>query len=98
MTIKKIYCLSGLGIDERAFANIHIPNYTLVFIPWIEPLENESLPSYAIRMFESTKIEDDYILMGVSFGGMIAQEFEKIKKPKHLFIISSMSSSESLPW
>lgn len=94
----KIYCLSGLGIDERAFANLYIPGYELVFIPWIEPLKNESLPSYAQRMFESVQIEDDYLLLGVSFGGMIAQEFEKIKKPRKLFLISSMSDAKSLPW
>ena len=30
----KIYCLSGLGTDEKVFANLNIEGYTLEYIPW----------------------------------------------------------------
>jgi pimeloyl-ACP methyl ester carboxylesterase len=92
----KLYCLSGLGVDHRAFRNLQIDGVELVHIPWIKPQKNESLPSYAQRLFGSANLPEEYHLIGVSFGGMIAQEFEKIRKPKSLFLVSTISSSTDL--
>ena len=94
----KLYCLSGLGVDHRAFRNLQIEGVELVHIPWISPLKNESLSAYAKRLFESVSIPDDYNLIGVSFGGMVAQEFEKLRKPQSLFLVSTISNSSELPW
>ncbi len=97
-TIKhKLYCLSGLGVDHRAFRNLHIEGVELVHIPWIEPLQNETLSAYAKRLFESAKLPENYHLIGVSFGGMITQEFEKIRKPQSLFLVSTISDASELP-
>ena len=93
----KLYCLSGLGTDERAFKHIHIEGVELVHVPWIDFKENESLQSYAKRLFEATKLEDDYNLIGLSFGGMIAAEWEKIKTPKTLILLSTMRDTKGLP-
>ncbi|MDG1333363.1 MAG: alpha/beta hydrolase [Crocinitomicaceae bacterium] len=92
----KLFCLSGLGVDHRAFQNLQIEGVELVHIPWIDPLKNESLADYAKRLFESESIPNEYNLIGVSFGGMIAQEFEKIRKPKNLFLVSTISHSSEL--
>lgn len=92
----KLYCVSGLGVDHRAFQNIQIEGVELVHIPWIDPLKHESLSDYAKRLFESASIPEKYNLIGVSFGGMIAQEFEKIRKPEKLFLVSTISSSSQL--
>ncbi len=92
----KLYCLSGLGVDHRAFRNLRIDGVELVDIPWIKPQKAEPLPSYAKRLFESIDLPEEYYLIGVSFGGMIAQEFEKIRKPKALFLVSTISSSSDL--
>ena len=92
----KVYCLSGLGVDHRAFRNFSVEGYELVHIPWIAPLKNESLPEYAKRLFELTDIPESYHLVGVSFGGMIAQEFEKIREPESLFLISTISDRSEL--
>ena len=92
----RLYCLSGLGVDQRAFRNLQIEGVELVHISWIDPLKNESLTEYAGRLFHSASISKEYNLIGVSFGGMIAQEFEKIQKPKSLFLASTISSSNEL--
>ncbi|MFK7785083.1 MAG: alpha/beta fold hydrolase [Crocinitomicaceae bacterium] len=92
----KLYCLSGLGVDHRAFQNLRIDGVELAHIPWIEPQKTESLAAYAKRLFESADLPKEYHLIGVSFGGMIAQEFEKIRKPKSLFLVSTISSSADL--
>jgi esterase/lipase len=38
------------------------------------------------------------VLIGLSFGGMLASEIAKIVSPKKLIIISSLSSYKELPW
>lgn len=92
----KLYCLSGLGVDKRAFQNIDLPNTELIHIPWIEPKHKESLKEYALRLFDSVDIGQEYSLMGVSFGGMIATEFAKIRKPQKLYLISTIQSRGEL--
>lgn len=94
----KIYSLSGLGLDERAFQNLKREGIDLTVIPWIKPLKKESLESYAKRLFESVEIPEKYYLLGVSFGGMIAQEFAKIRQPQKLFLISTMQKRKQLPF
>ena len=93
----KLYCLSGLGVDHRAFKNLQIDEVELIHIPWIEPQKNESLPLYAQRLFDSVYLPEEYHLIGVSFGGMIAQEFDKIRKSKSLFLVSTVSNAPDLP-
>lgn len=93
-----LYCLSGLGVDERAFQRLHPKDVTLKHIPWIPPQKGESLQEYSARLFNQANLPEDYSLAGVSFGGMIAAEFAQIRKPKHLFLISTISSGTELPW
>ena len=95
--ITKLYCLSGLGTDERAFIHLNIENVELIHIPWIENLDNETLREYAQRLFDHVKPEDNYNLLGISFGGMIAAEWEKIRAPKNLFLVSTVSDKTFLP-
>lgn len=94
----KLYCLSGLGVDERAFQNIKAQGVELVHIGWIDPLPKETLKHYAKRLFDQMNPEDGYSLLGVSFGGMIATEFAKIKQPNKLYLISTMNSTSQLPF
>lgn len=94
----KLFCLSGLGVDERAFVHFQPDGIELVHIPWIEPEKNESLKNYAHRLFESTELPADYAVLGVSFGGMIATEFAQIRQPSHLFLVSSAEGQHDLPW
>ena len=68
---RHLYLISGMGSDERVFRNLRFPeNYTLHFIPWLEPHPEEPLGDYACRMAESIpQGEDDITLLGVSMGG-----------------------------
>ena len=92
----KMYCLSGLGVDQRAFQNINPKGIELIHIEWIEPLTDETLEQYSKRLFDKIQPEDNYKLIGVSFGGMIAIEFSKIKKPSKLFLVSTLISRKEL--
>ncbi len=95
----KTYFISGLGADQRAFQKIILPaGYEPVFIDWIPPQENESLPGYAKRLSSLITPQDDFVIIGLSFGGMIASEIARIKNPRKTIIISSLASSDELPW
>jgi len=90
----KLYCLSGLGVDKRAFLNFTPQNIELIHIKWIEPISSETLEEYANRLYKSIEIGSKYNLIGVSFGGMIAVEFSKIKKPEELFLVSTVTNTQ----
>ncbi|MBL7683409.1 MAG: alpha/beta hydrolase [Flavipsychrobacter sp.] len=94
--MKKIYCLSGLGADERIFANLRIDGAELVHLPWPEYDEHDELPCYAQKMSALIKDENP-ILLGVSFGGMLAVEIAKIRKVEKVIIVSSAKTKEEIP-
>jgi esterase/lipase len=95
-TMKKIYCISGLGADERAFAKLHIRGYELVHLSWILPVQNETIEAYAKRMSESI-MDENPVLMGLSFGGIMSIEIAKHIAAEKVILISSVKSSKEIP-
>ncbi len=93
---KHIYCISGLGADEKIFSNLRISGYELRYIPWIRPHKKESIHGYAKRMGEHIK-EKSAVLLGVSFGGMMGIEIAKQIPLQKLIIVSSIKSVNELP-
>lgn len=94
--IPVIYVFSGLGADERAFARINWGDIEVHFVPWISPEENESIGLYAARL-SSFIIHPHSILIGLSFGGMVAQEVAHHCKASQVILISSFKGPEELP-
>src|ERR1051325_170514 len=91
-----IYCISGMGADERVFNNLELSNHQLKYIPWIQPLKNEGIQEYAKRM--SLAITDpNPVILGVSFGGIMAIEIAKQRNFKNIIIISSVKSKNEIP-
>ncbi|MFL5810585.1 MAG: alpha/beta fold hydrolase, partial [Flavisolibacter sp.] len=94
----KVYFISGLAADERAFKHIHLSSHhEVVHLQWIEPLQNESLESYALRLSERIDAKGKFALVGLSFGGMIATEISKLLHPVRTVLISSVPCSQHLP-
>lgn len=94
--MSKIYIFSGLGVDRRVFNHIDFGNLDVEFIDWIMPLRNEPLENYAKRI--SLKITtENPILIGLSFGGMVAVEISKIIKTKQIILIASAKNKFELP-
>ena len=95
----KAYFISGLGADKRAFYKIQLPeNYEAVHLEWIQPLPAENFTDYAARFSRSIDPSEDFILIGLSFGGMLASEIAKLISPKKIIIISSLGCYDELPW
>lgn len=94
--MRKIYCISGLGADERAFSKLTINGHRLQVIQWLMPMPDESLPQYAQRMRSEIE-EENPILMGLSFGGMLCTEIAKQIPVQKIILISSIKSAKELP-
>lgn len=92
-----IYFVPGLAAGSEIFRNIKLPdNYEVHILEWLIPEKGESLKAYAKRMAVRVK-EKNAILIGVSFGGVVAQEMSDFLKLKKLIIISSVKSKDELP-
>lgn len=92
------YFISGLGADRRIFSKIKLDErIDVIHVDWITPLKNESLVSYAKRLSEIIDTDKPYVIVGVSFGGMIAVEISKILNPLLTIAISSTILSYELP-
>ena len=94
-----VYFIPGLGTDRSIFEYLNLPdtNFNIHFLEWIIPENSlESLQSYAHRMSEQIR-EEHFVLIGISFGGVIAQEIAKIRVVEKVIIISSIKSKHELP-
>jgi pimeloyl-ACP methyl ester carboxylesterase len=97
--MSKIYFISGLGADWRMFQFLKLPEFLPQHqVTWIEPLSlDESLQSYVVRLQEQIT-DPEPILVGLSFGGLVAIELSKLVQPKATIIISSLATRHDLPW
>lgn len=89
-----IYGISGLGADERVFQYLEL-SQKIEPIHWIKPKDGESMQSYALRLSDQIK-DDEFILIAVSFGGLVAIELNRLLKPKLTILISSAETKQDL--
>jgi pimeloyl-ACP methyl ester carboxylesterase len=96
-SLKDIYCVSGLGADERVFQKLKFEGYQPVHIKWVEPESGESIADYAQRLATQIKVERP-ILIGLSFGGIIAVEIAKHIATEKIILISSTKNQQEVPF
>ncbi|HLC84033.1 MAG TPA: alpha/beta hydrolase [Bacteroidia bacterium] len=95
--MKTIYIFSGLGADHRVFQKIDFGENKVTHIPWIAPLQNESIEAYAKRISKPIT-DNESILIGLSFGGMMAMEVVKHIKVRKVILISSAKTKHEIPF
>ncbi len=94
-----IYFVPGLAASSKIFEYLKLPNETfeLHFLEWLMPLsENEKIEDYAKRMAQLVR-EENPVLIGVSFGGIMVQEMSKHLNAKKVILISSVKNRNELP-
>src|SRR5688500_6431737 len=92
------YIFSGLGADERVFDQIDFGAFTPVFIPLdLLSYRNQTLESYVKQLSRHIETQDP-ILIGISFGGIIAQEMSSLFGNCPVLIISSVKIQSELPF
>ena len=95
--MKTVYVFSGLGADERVFHKTDFGNCAVVFVRWIAPQKNEGIESYALRITKQITTTHP-ILVGLSFGGMMAVEVAKHVVTEKIILISSAKSRSEIPF
>lgn len=89
--------ISGQAADEKLFENLTLPSHlTINYVHWIEPLKHESLIDYCKRLSMQIDTSGEFVLVGVSLGGIVSVELNKILHPKQTIIISSIATKYEL--
>lgn len=93
-----VYFMPGLAASSSIFERIDLPKETfeIHLLEWFMPEKQETLQNYAKRMAEKV-INENAVLVGVSFGGILVQEMAQFLKLRKLIIISSVKSNIELP-
>ncbi len=90
--------LPGLGFDCRIFRRLKLHDYKLIALDWMEPTADESLGSYTNRIAGRINFSDrPVVLIGHSFGGIVAQEIAARHNVAQVILISSIRSREEMP-
>ena len=95
--MKNVYVFSGLGADKRVFQKMDFSAYNETFVAWVLPNKNENIESYAKKLTEQIK-HDKPILIGLSFGGIIATEIAKIIATEKVIVIASAKTKFEIPY
>ena len=97
-SVNHIYMMPGLAANSKVFENINLKNdnYCIHTLDWDQPKNGESLKDYCKR-FSKKIIHDNPILLGVSFGGIIVQEIDKLINAKRVIIVSSVKKDSEFP-
>lgn len=94
----QVYFMPGLAASPKIFERIFLPSdqFEVHYLEWFLPNKNENLESYAKRMTAEIK-EENPVLIGVSFGGILVQEIAKIIPVRKTIIISSVKCRQEFP-
>jgi pimeloyl-ACP methyl ester carboxylesterase len=92
-----IYGISGLGADERVYDYLNL-QCEFIFLDWIPPFKNEPIEEYSKRFAIHYNLDklSEFIIMGLSFGGLIATEISKMYNPKLTILISSVETKKEI--
>lgn len=94
---KELYIFSGLGADERVFQKIDFSNFSTTIIKWIIPLDKETIEYYATRLLDQITTTKP-ILIGLSFGELMAVEVAKQIETEKVILISSAKTKYEIPF
>ena len=94
--MKNVYIFSGLGADKKVFQKLDFSYCNVTFIEWTAPLRHESIEHYASQILSQIKHANP-IIIGLSFGGMMAVEVAKLIKTEKVILIASAKNSNEIP-
>ncbi|MFD2521689.1 alpha/beta hydrolase [Emticicia soli] len=95
--MKNLYIFSGLGVDQRVFKYLDFTGFNVTFINWIKPTPTESIEDYAKRLTTQIYTKKP-VLIGLSFGGMMAVEVAKLISTQRIILIASAKTYTEIPF
>ena len=94
--MNRLFFISGLGANERAFSNINNLDVESTVVKWMKNEPEETLEEYAHKVIDKYSITRDDGVAGLSFGGLLAQEIAYILKMDKVILISSFRDKGDL--
>ncbi len=95
--MRKIVLFSGLGADKRAIGKLDFSGFEVEFVEWLAPNRNEKIESYAKRISLQIKTKDP-VLIGLSFGGIMAIEVSKLIETEKVILLASAKTANQIPF
>jgi pimeloyl-ACP methyl ester carboxylesterase len=92
-----VYMIPGLGTDWRVFRDFNLEYGNLRFIQWADPGNIRSLEEYASLLAGQIDTSRNFVIVGVSFGGMLGVEISRDLNNSNLILISSARNRKELP-
>jgi len=94
----RVYFISGLGADERVFQFLDLPGVEKVFVRWLPPEPHEPLAAYCARLLPQLDRSREINLVGISFGGIVAQEIARLVPCRRVVLLSSIKGPWEMDW
>lgn len=90
--MKRVYFIPGLGADERLFSQLNLKGIEEHYLNWIEPEDCTTMADYAARYVPMIDTSEPFYILGMSMGGMMAIELQKLIQPEKLILISTVKT------
>ena len=94
---KIIYLIPGVGANDIIFENLDLTGYEIVHLKWPKHKKHEPLETYVKKLLPQIKTDTQPVLIGMSFGGIVAIELAKHVNPYKTIIISSIKTYHERP-
>ncbi len=105
-TTGTLFFLPGLGNDSRLFIRLlqamrldeRLPGFTAQIVKYPEPVKDEPFVTYASRLAQQVPAGKPTVIIGMSMGGMLAQELTRYVNADLVVLISTVKHAAELPW
>ena len=95
---KTIYLIPGVGANDKNFKNLDLEGDDVVHIKWPKHKANESIQTYVKKLLPQIKKDTQPVLIGMSFGGIVATELAKLINPHKTILISTIKTYHERPF
>lgn len=95
--MKTIYAIPGLATTSQLFQFIKVTDYEIKVLEWPLPKAGTTMEEYAMLFVEQIDQRKPFMLMGVSFGGMLCSVLSHLVNAERVILISSCKNRSELP-
>ncbi|MEW5796996.1 MAG: alpha/beta fold hydrolase [Candidatus Zixiibacteriota bacterium] len=98
VVLTSLYCIPGLGASPAIFSRLKLNHAEIRAVKCPTPQAQESIAKYASLLATQIDWSRPPILLGHSFGGILAIEIAAQRPVGKLILVSSVKHRRELPW